>query len=119
MTRPRSAYATYSSMTSSPLREQILLSDGVRYAPAYPKIVADCSFERSSFLVFRHIASAAGAGVVVAGGWNRSYARCHGSTIIGTEVSLGGTGETRAVTEWEYRKIDLNQQRPRSDELDM
>ena len=27
--------------------------------------------------------------------------------------------EMRAVTEWEYRKIDLNQQRPRSDELDM
>ena len=23
------------------------------------------------------------------------------------------------MTEWEYRKIDLNQQRPRSDELDM
>ena len=27
--------------------------------------------------------------------------------------------EMRAVTEWEYRKIDLNQQRPRSDELEM
>ena len=25
----------------------------------------------------------------------------------------------RRVTEWEYRKIDLNHQRPRSDELDM
>jgi DNA-binding protein H-NS len=25
----------------------------------------------------------------------------------------------RPVTEWQYRKIDLNQQRPRSDELEM
>jgi hypothetical protein len=27
--------------------------------------------------------------------------------------------ETCAVTEWEYRKIDLNQQHPRGDELDL
>jgi hypothetical protein len=27
--------------------------------------------------------------------------------------------ETRTVTEWEYRKIDLNQHRPQGDELDL
>src|SRR5947209_6904603 len=31
----------YSSITSSPQREQILLSDSVRYPQAYPEIVAD------------------------------------------------------------------------------
>jgi hypothetical protein len=29
------------------------------------------------------------------------------------------TQETRAVKEWEYRKIDLNQQDPRKDDLDL
>jgi hypothetical protein len=38
---------------------------------------------------------------------------------LSDDGALGKSKEPKLVIEWEYRKFDLNQQRPRTDEVDL
>jgi hypothetical protein len=79
---------------------------------------AERSVEPSTLRLLREFTS---RGIVVVGRLQQSYGVAGTLSTIMCDARLAWRHirETRTVSEWEYRKVDLNQHRPQGDELDL